>query len=116
MLWIYDDNFKEPTYAYTNSPDEPLKIHNKGTYTDRDAPIEAVEYSWNHSLGNVVNALIEEGLTIEFLHEHMSSPYNIFPRPHIVEHDYSLFQKGYQIEGLENRIPMIFSLRAKKNS
>ncbi len=42
----------------------------KGSYADPDARIEApVDYEWDHPLGEIVTALIEAGLTIEYLHE-----------------------------------------------
>ncbi|MBF0367484.1 MAG: class I SAM-dependent methyltransferase [Oligoflexia bacterium] len=114
MLWIFDDDFKVPFYLYDNPIDSPLAIIQKGTYANPSAPIEFMEYSWNHSLSTIINALTEQGLKIELFHEHMSSPFNIFPRPVIIEYDSTLRQKGYQIEGLENRVPMIFSLKARR--
>ncbi|MGZ4199529.1 MAG: class I SAM-dependent methyltransferase [Thermoleophilia bacterium] len=42
----------------------------KGSYADPDAHVEApVDYEWDHPLGEIVTALIEAGLTIEYLHE-----------------------------------------------
>ena len=49
---------------------EPLRFDVKGSYADRSAPTDGlVEYGWDHSLGEIVTALIEAGLRIDFLHE-----------------------------------------------
>ena len=56
-------------YPYWSHP-EPLKFDVKGSYADRAAPTEGlVENDWDHSLGEVVSALIDAGLRIDFLHE-----------------------------------------------
>lgn len=36
---------------------------------DLEADYHFVEYTWNHSLGEIVNALTSAGLLIEFVHE-----------------------------------------------
>ena len=50
-----------------------------GTYADREAPLRMREHGWNHSLAEVINALINAGLRIERLEELDSTPYDIFP-------------------------------------
>ena len=50
-----------------------------GTYADREAPLRMREHGWNHSLAEVINALIDAGLRIERLEELDSTPYDIFP-------------------------------------
>ena len=49
---------------------EPLRFEVHGSYADRQAPTDGlVEYGWDHSLGEIVTALVDAGLRIEFLHE-----------------------------------------------
>ena len=49
---------------------QPLRFEVTGSYADRDAPTgPLVEHGWDHSLGEIVTALIEAGLVIDFLHE-----------------------------------------------
>ena len=51
--------------------EEPSRIEARGSYAapgDEQAPLRAW-YIWNHSLGEVLTALIDAGLRIEFLHE-----------------------------------------------
>lgn len=58
---------------------EPLRFDDGRTYADADAVVEApTNYQWNHSLGEVVTALADTGLRIEFLHEHGVLPWRRF--------------------------------------
>ena len=54
-----------PTYPYWSHP-EPLRFEVHGSYADRDAPTDGLtEHGWDHSLGEIVTALVEAGLRIE---------------------------------------------------
>jgi len=58
---------------------EPLRFDDGRTYADAGDIVEApVNYQWNHSLGDVVTALMEAGLRIDFLHEHPVLPWRRF--------------------------------------
>ena len=81
---------------------------NEGTYSDRDADIKGKDYSWNHSISEVLNALIHAGLRIESLNEFMYSPYPCFRNTVEVEKD------RWQIKGMEGKIPMVYSVKASK--
>jgi SAM-dependent methyltransferase len=107
VVWMFDEEFTHVKYYYDNR--EVIVTENEGTYTDRDADIKGKEYSWNHSISEVLNALIDEGLKIEFFNEHMYSPYPCFRK--MVE-----TEKGkWHIEGMEGKIPMVYSLRTVKS-
>jgi 2-polyprenyl-3-methyl-5-hydroxy-6-metoxy-1,4-benzoquinol methylase len=106
VVWMFDDDFTHIKYSYENKG--VIVTENQGTYTDRNAAIKVKEYSWNHSISEVLNALIEAGLKIESLHEHMYSPYPCF-------RNVTEFEKGkWHIKGLEGKIPMVYSLKAIK--
>lgn len=50
---------------------EPFLDDSSGTYADVDAPTRENEsYEWQHPIGEIVTAVAEAGLRIEFLHEH----------------------------------------------
>jgi hypothetical protein len=50
--------------------DDATRYENVGTYADDDARFEArVEYEFQHTLGEIVTALVNAGLRIDFLHE-----------------------------------------------
>jgi SAM-dependent methyltransferase len=106
VLWMFDDEFTHIKCYYDNR--EVIVVENEGTYTDRSADIKGKEYSWNHSISEVLNALIAAGLKIEFFNEYMYSPYPCFRNNVEVE-------KGcWQIKGMEGKIPMVYSLKARK--
>ena len=106
VVWMFDDEFTHIKYYYDNR--ELIITENEGTYTDRNAEIKGKEYSWNHSISEVLNALIKAGLKIELFNEHMYSPYPCFRNT--VESE-----KGcWQIKGMEGKIPMVYSVRAVK--
>jgi hypothetical protein len=82
----------EHDYFQGESPqvwDEP------GTYADLEAKtVHNTTYEWNHALGDVVSALVEAGLVLEFLHEHGFDTYRL-------------------PEGTP-KLPLMYSLRARK--
>ena len=106
VVWMFDDKFTHIKYSYENK--DLIITENEGTYTDRNADIKGKEYSWNHSISEVLNALILAGLKIEMFNEYMYSPYPCFKNT--VESE-----KGqWQIKGMEGKIPMVYSIRAVK--
>ena len=106
VVWMFDDEFTHIQYYYENR--ELIVTENYGTYTDRKADIKGKEYSWNHSISEILNALIKAGLKIELFNEHNYSPYSNFTNSVEVE-------KGkWQIKSMEGKIPMLYSLRAVK--
>ena len=106
VVWMFDEEFTHIKYYYDNR--ELIVTENEGTYTDRKADIKGKEYSWNHSISEVLNALINVGLQIEFFNEHMYSPYPCFRN--MVETETG----KWHIKGMEGKIPMVYSLRAGK--
>jgi SAM-dependent methyltransferase len=107
VMWMFDDDFTHIKYAYENQ--EVIVTENEGTYTDRNADIKGKEYSWNHSISEVLNALVGAGLKIEFFNEHMYSPYPCFRNTVETE-------KGkWHIKGMEGKLPMVYSLKAVKS-
>ncbi len=105
-LWMMDDNFEYLAYSYFNKAAIIETV--TGTYADREAAIGGKAYSWNHSLSETLMSLINEGgLQLLRFDEYDYSPYNCFKRtvPH---------PNGFQIEGLEGVLPMVFGLEAQK--
>lgn len=106
VVWMFDDEFTKIEYAYENR--EVIIIDNYGTYTDRNADISGKEYSWNHSISEVLNALISQGLQIELFNEFMYSPYPNF------NNTIQGADGNWYIKGMEGKIPMIYSVKAVK--
>ncbi len=106
VVWMMDENFEKVKYYYHNA--ETIVEKSSGTYTDRSADIAYEEYSWNHSLSEVVNALINHGLQIRHLNEFPYSCYNCFN---------NLEQQAdgnWTIKGMKHKIPMMYSINAIK--
>lgn len=106
VLWIFDYDFKQIEYNYMDT--NPIIEELEGTYTNREAPIKDKSVCWNHGLATVVNAIVKTGLIITDFSEYDHSPYNCF------KNTVKIDDGKYQIKGLENKIPMLYSLKAKK--
>jgi SAM-dependent methyltransferase len=106
VLWMLDDAMQKIHYSYFN--DEVIVTEQKGSYTDREAPIQYTEYGWNHPLGDILNALIGEGLQIEFLNEYPFSPYNCF------DNTVQGADGRWRLNGMDNKMPMMYSIKAVK--
>jgi SAM-dependent methyltransferase len=111
FLQVFDDDDKSDLkvrYPYFQGP-EPLKFEVKGSYADPDADYTGVEYGWNHTVGDYINALIDAGLRIEFFHEFPFMGWQALP----------FMQKGEDglwrlPDGTDKKIPLLFSLKATK--
>lgn len=108
VVWMFNDSFKKITYNYFNEGEiiEPYS----GTYADLKAPISGETTTWNHSISEVINNLIQYDLEIDVFNEYDYSPYNCFKNTIETE-------KGkFRIKHLDNKIPMVFALKATKKS
>jgi ubiquinone/menaquinone biosynthesis C-methylase UbiE len=80
-----------------------------GSYADPSAVVQTkTYYEWNYPLGTVVSSLIDAGLVVEFLHEFDYSTYPQFK--FLVPGDDGLYRPPAGMP----RLPLIFSLRARK--
>lgn len=106
VIWMFDDDFTHIKYSYENR--EVIVIENEGTYTDRNADIKGKEYSWNHSISEVINALIGAGLEIRSMKEYMFSPYPCFRNTVEVK------KNEWHIRGMEGKLPVVYSIKADR--
>lgn len=104
VVWMFDNDFRSVAYSYFNR--EAIVEEEEGSYADRTANIKLPSYGWNHDLGEVLSALLAEGLRIDTFKEYDGSPHNSFART--VQGADGLFR----IEGMEGRIPMVYALSA----
>lgn len=106
VVWMFDEQMEQLKYPYHNAG--VIETEQTGTYADRYAGITYQEFGWNHSLSEIVNSLTGQGLRIEFLNEYPYSPYDCFSKT----------VKGpdgnYRIRGLEGVLPMVYSIKARK--
>lgn len=108
VVWMFDNDFEKIGYNYFN--DGAIVELETGTYADRSASITQEYVCWNHSLDEVLGSLIKNGMEIISFKEWNYSPYNCFNKT--VEFEPNKFR----IEHLGNRIPMVYSLLAKKKN
>lgn len=70
FAYVFADEALEVRHPYFFEP-EAMTFDVVGSYADRSANVEhKIEYSWAHPLSEVVSVLAQQGLRIEFLHEH----------------------------------------------
>lgn len=117
MFYIFDGHpfigiFEEsdtgdmiPTYSYFRQ--EFFFEGNHQTYTGGDS-IASPVYEWQHSLGEIVTALSQSGLTIEFLHEFPLSFYQAFPG--MTKHE----DGSWRFPQRNDSFPQLFSIKATK--
>ncbi|MEP7164133.1 MAG: class I SAM-dependent methyltransferase [Ferruginibacter sp.] len=106
VIWMFDEDFEKIRYKYEKS--EPIIETITGTYAEKDAPIISETVSWNHSISEVLNALIKQGLEINVFNEYDHSPYNCFNKT-------EEFEPGkFRIKHFENKIPMVYAIVATK--
>ncbi len=106
VVWMFDYDFEKIGYSYFN--EESIIETTEGTYADKSAPIRNQSVNWNHPTGEVLNALIQNGMRLEQFDEFDYSPYNCFNGT--VEESPGQFR----IAKLGNKIPMVFALTATK--
>jgi len=106
IVWMFDYLDGNTVMRYGYMQDEVIYEEYEGTYADESSKITSKEYGWNHGLSEVINALVQAGLQIDFLNEYDESPYNVLPD--LVETtsgNYVTKDKLY---------PLIFELKATK--
>lgn len=106
VVWMFDDEFEKVGYSYFNTG--PIEEVYEGTYADRSAPIKQEYVMWNHDLGEILSALMNNNLQISSFKEFDYSPYNCF------KHTKEIEPKKFRIQHLEGKIPMVFALAALK--
>lgn len=106
VVWMFDDGFKYIKYNYFK--DDPIIETESGTYADKSANIELKSVNWNHSLSEVINSFIDRGMVLQSFNEYDYSPYNCF------ENTVKIDEHKYRILDLEQKLPMVYSIKAKK--
>jgi SAM-dependent methyltransferase len=113
LVWMFPSgqDARELVVKHPYFPTQPLQSEEgDGYYADPDAHfVNDRRYEWQHTLSDIVNALIEAGLRVEFLHEHSVSVWRRFP---FMEQDATGWWR--LPERLRVSVPLTFSLRATK--
>lgn len=105
--WVFGDEDLSVVYDYFQK--EPIVWDEPGTYADLEAEtVHNRTYEWNHTLADVVSAVISADLTLELLHEY---DYTLFPRWPFLE---KTGINTYRLPEGRPRLPLLYSLRARK--
>ncbi len=97
----------ELKYSYFKT-EEPMRFDVQGSYAAPDFDYQGVEYNWNHSLSEIVGALLDAGLQLQFLHEF---PYTEFAQFPGMSQD---ADGWWRATGPAAHLPLLFSIRAIK--
>jgi SAM-dependent methyltransferase len=104
LMQFIDDDCRSLRGNYFSR--DPIVL-DEGTYADPAAPLRStVSVEWVHHTAEVVSALGQAGLRVEFLHEHDWMWYPIFPVLTQQAEGRWVFPEGHP------RIPLQYSLRA----
>jgi ubiquinone/menaquinone biosynthesis C-methylase UbiE len=96
-------------YPYFET-EEPLRFDEDGTYADRAAQIVSkTTYSWPHPTSDVVSALIDAGLRIDFFHEFPFTTEAWFPFMEEAGH------RMFRLTKHDGCVPLLYSIRATKH-
>lgn len=114
VLWSLSDPRPDGVlaieYPYVEMP-EPLVWDEPGTYADPDAVmVNTVTHEWNHGLGEIVTALLSEGMEITALEEHDSVPWEALPGQMTLLEDGS----EWRLTDRPERLPHTYTLQAVK--
>ena len=106
IVWMFDYLDNKPIMKYGYMQDEVIYEEYEGTYANQESKMVSKEYGWNHGLSEVINALTDAGLHIEYLKEFDESPYDVLPD--LVKTDSGMFVTKDKL------YPLIFTLKASK--
>jgi ubiquinone/menaquinone biosynthesis C-methylase UbiE len=105
-IHMHTNGLAELTYSYFN--EGPITEEIAGSYADIDSTIGGQDITFNHSLGEVMQALLKAGLTITHFNEYNYSPYNCFPNMK------QLGTNKYVFNDVKISVPMVYSIVASK--
>lgn len=112
MLWTFDDEAERPEDNYRAVRDYflegPQRWDNAHDYAEPEVTLTHFQSNeWQHTLGEVVTALAEAGLRIDFLHEHDRLVWPGLPCL-VRQGDYFVAPEG------KPRLPLSYSVRTRK--
>jgi len=102
-----DDATLQLRYPYFPHP-TPLCWEEQGSYAAPDAPLRGVSYTWNHSLAEILGALLTAGLTLDAFTEYPYMAWAFFPWMERQEDGY------WRLPSSQAGMPLMFSLQAHK--
>lgn len=109
FAYVFDDEASSLQYRYPYFKRAATRFEFDGTYAEKTARLQNREdYEWTYRMGEVVTALIEAGLRVEFLREH---PFTVYEQLPFLEKE---GKARWRFAGGAEPIPLMFSLKAVK--
>ena len=112
MLWAVDDRQSDRIvvdFPYFETAD-PIVWDEPGTYVETEVEfVHTVTHSWNHGLGEIVTALLDDGMTITQLIEHDSVPWEALPGQMVRGED-----EEWRLRARPERLALSYTLQAVK--
>ena len=114
VLWSLDEAGTGPPfvlkYPYFETAQPGYVAEDARTYTDGPLLTQSpVSYEWNHGLGETIDALLQAGLRLDFVHEHREVPWQALPWM-VPGPD----PRTWVLPEHAERVPLAYSLRASK--
>lgn len=106
FVWMHNDELDEVIYPYSNS--QAIVEHEEGTYADEQAPIKSSNVTWNHGIGEVVNALVSNGVNLLDLQEYNYSPYPFLSNMEEAE------PGKHRTKRFGDKVPLVYSILGEK--
>ena len=78
VLYMFDFDKRTLSYPYQNTG-QAFEEWCEFSYTEATEKVGMNSWFWQHSLSEIINALIEAGMQIHIMHEIPWSPYHCFP-------------------------------------
>ncbi len=122
VLWAADDEREDHEIALRYPYFErtaPSEWENTTTYVDGPPLKNTRTYEWNHGIGEIVTALIDAGLRLDFLHEHRDMAWQALPWMETVEgappgHRHQRRTAWRLPEAQRDMLPLMYSLKATR--
>lgn len=106
FIFCFDEEGERVIYGYFEETSNPFVSDEASTYTD-GAPLTSTRtYEWNHALGEILAALLGQGLVLDELAEHDWTVYRASPWLEESAPGHFVAVGGHP------RIPLTFTLRA----
>src|SRR5262245_16510035 len=100
-----------PVFSYFHDP-AGSRWPAGADYADPSATHTVGTHEWQHSMGDILNALVRAGLVIEWLHEFPFCAWKVVAGCEVVE-QFSASHAYYGLPSSHPLMPLMFSLRAR---
>lgn len=109
LLYCLDDEGQWDFYLSYFHNDAPYVWDDEGPdYMDRNYIIQNPSFEWQWAVSDIINAVLDAGLNLEFFHEFSAMSEAVYPE--MVQREDGL----YAFPNMPVELPVIFSLKAQK--